>query len=188
MSGFADAQAAFGQEPERKQASSLGYWLAAMVAFAAVAGAIAWFVVGLTSLDDKVGELDRIAVPGQAVVEMDAGDKAMYWEGPGDRIPPLDIAVRRVDGPAVEVGPHGGEVTYDVGGHSGTSIAGFEIPADGRYLVVVGGGPRVTGIVAFGDGVGGRIVSAVVGGLAIFLGGMLLCGLMIIVTAQRRKS
>ena len=181
-----DAQAAFGQEAPRKPASSLGYWLAAMVAFAAVAGAIGWFVVGLTSLGDKVDDLHRVTVPGQAVVELEAGKQSVYWEG-GGAIPPLEITVREVDGPAVEVGPHGGEVTYEVDGRSGTSVAGFEVDDDGRYLVVVGG-DGAQGIVAVGPGVGGQIVSAVVGGLAIFFGGLLLCGLVIILTARRRKS
>jgi hypothetical protein len=181
-----DAAAAFGQEAPRKPASSLGYWLAGLVAVVAVAGGIGWFVLGLTSLGDKVDDLHRIAVPGQAVVELEAGKQSVYWEG-GGTVPPLEIAVREVDGPAVAVGPHGGEVTYEVDGRSGTSVAGFEVDDDGRYLVVVGG-ERTQGAVAVGKGVGGQIVSAVVGGLGIFFGGLLLCGVVIIITARRRKS
>lgn len=186
MSGdYSDAQAAFGRQPPRKPASSLGYWIAAMIAFAAVAGAIAWFVVGLTGLDDRVSELHRLTVPGELTAELGAGKHAVYWEGRGDP-PAMDIAVRRVDGPEVPVGPHGGEVTYDVGGHAGTSVAGFTTPEAGRYVLRVDS--RRPGVVAFGEGVGGRIVSAVVGGLGIFFGGLLLCGLAIIITARRRRS
>jgi hypothetical protein len=184
MTENATAQAAFGEDPPKQRASRLGYVFAGLVAIAAVGGAIAWFVVAFTSLGDKVDELHRIEVPGSATIELDAGDKAVYWEGRGAS-PPLRIAVLKVDGEAIDVGPHGGEVTYEVNGHNGTSIAGFEVPEDGRYVVSVEGR---RGLIAVGDGVGGRIVSAVVGGLAIFFGGLLLCGLLLILTARRRRA
>lgn len=160
----------------------MSYWWAAMVAFAAVAGAIAWVVTGLMGLGDRVQELHRMAVPGQLVAELEAGKQSVYWESGGRAR--VEIAVRRVDGPAVPVGPHGGEVTYSAGGHSGESIAGFEITDPGRYLMVVDGRE---GVVAFGPGVGGTIVRAIVGAIAIFFGGLLLSGLLLIATARRRR-
>lgn len=181
-----DAQAAFGAPGPEQRASALGYWLAGLLAVGAVAGGVAWFVLGLSSLGDKVDELHRVEVPGQAVVELESGKQAVYWEG-GDVVPLLEIAVRRVDGPPVPVGPHGGEVTYDVGSRSGTSVAGFEIERAGRYRVIVTS-DSASGVVAVGRGVGGQIVRAVVGGIVIFFGGLLLVGVVIIVTARRRRS
>lgn len=180
-----DAEAAFGEPGPEKRAGTLGYWLAGLLAVVAVAGGVAWFVLGFSSLGDRVDELDRVDVPGQAVVELESGKQSVYWEG-GDVVPPLEISVRRVDGPQVPVGPHGGEVTYDVGSRSGTSVAGFEIEQAGRYRVIVAS-DSASGVVAFGRGVGGHIVRAVVGGLGIFFGGLLLVGVVIIITARRRR-
>jgi hypothetical protein len=181
-----DAQAAFGEPASEKRASALGYWLAALLALASIAGGVAWFALGFSSLGDKVDELHRVDVPGRAVVELESGKQSIYWEGSGAS-PPMRIAVRSAGGAQVPVGPHGGEVTYDVNGHSGTSVAGFSVDEAGRYEVVVdsdtGGG-----VVAVGKGVGGQIVKAIVGGLGIFFGGLLLTGALIIVTARRRRS
>lgn len=182
-----DAQAAFGEPAgQKRRASTLGYWLAGLLALLAVAGGVAWFALGFSSLGDRVDELGRISVPGQAIVELESGKQSIYWEG-GGSVPALEISVRRVDGPPVAVGPHGGEVTYDVNGHSGTSVAGFAVDEAGRYLVVVGS-DNPSGSIAVGKGVGGHIVRAVVGGLGIFFGGLLFSGVAIIVTARRRRT
>lgn len=181
-----DAQAAFGEPAGEQRASTLGYWLAGLLALLAVAGGVGWFVMGFSSLGDKVDELHRVDVPGRAVVELEAGKQSAYWEGAGDAVPPLQIAVRRIDGPAIAVGPHGGEVTYDINGRSGTSVAGFAIEEAGPYLVVVDS-ESGRGAVAVGKGVGGQIVRAIIGGLGIFFGGLLLTGVVIILTARRRR-
>ena len=175
------AQAAFGEPSAPKRASTLGYWLAGLVGLAAVAGAIAWFVLGFTGLGDRVDDLERVPIPGSAVVTLEQGKNAVYYEGRGD--PSLQIRLRALDGIDVVVGPHGGDVTYDVNGHSGRSVAGFTLERSGDYELSVDG-PR--GVLAVGKGVGGRIVSAILGGLGIFFGGLLLCGVLIILTAATR--
>lgn len=180
---FSEAQAAFGAQEPRKRGSTAGYWLAGLVAVAAVGGAIAWFVLGLGGLAGAVDDLARVDVPGSAVVELDDGRQSAYWEGEGP-VPALDIAVEEVDGPPLEVGPHGGEVSYDVGGRSGQSVAGFTVADAGPHEVTVRG---PGGTLAVGEGVGSRIVGAVVGGIGLFFGGLLLSGLLILLTARRRR-
>lgn len=182
---FSEARSAFGADEPRKRASTAGYWLAGLIAVAAVGGAIAWFVLGLGGLGGAVDDLARVDVPGSAVVELEEGRQSAYWEGEG-AVPALRIAVREVDGPPLEVGPHGGEVTYEVDGRAGQSVAGFTVAEAGFHEVTVRGDGG--GRLAVGEGVGSRIVGVVVGGIALFFGGLLLSGLMILVTARRRRG
>lgn len=178
-----DAQAAFGEPSAPKRPSALGYWVAAMVGVAAVAGAVVWFVAGIGSIGDAVDDLQRIPVPGTRTVPLEAGKNAVYLED-GDAGSGVTITIRKVGGAAVDVGPHGGDTTYDVGGHHGVSVAGFALDDDGDYAVGVDG---EGGTAAVGKGIGGHIVSAVVGGLGLFFGGLLLCGLLILLTARARR-
>jgi hypothetical protein len=181
-----DAQAAFGEPSEPRRASRLAYVAAAAVGAAAVVGAVAWFVSGLAGVGDAVDELSRVPVPGSAVVTLAAGKNAVYYEGRGS--PAVQLDLQRVDGPPVTIGPHRDDTTYDAGGHHGRSIAGFTLEESGDYRLTVRGEAPAGGHVAVGKGVGGKIVSAVVGGLGIFFGGLLLCGLLIILTARARRA
>lgn len=189
-----EAQAAFGTPQEPRQASALGYWLAAMLCFAAIAGAIGWVVDGLIGLDDRVNDLHRVAVPGEQLLALEEGRQAVYYESAGGEdatIPRLEIRLEPAEGGApVVVGPHGGDVSYSVGGYAGRSMAGFEIEDAGSYRMTVRARSEnvpAGALLAVGPGIGGRIVRAVVGGLAIFFGGLLLAGLTIAITAARRR-
>jgi hypothetical protein len=190
-----DAQAAFGAPSRPKPASSLGYWLAAMLAFAGVAIAIAWFVSGITGIGSAVDDLARVPIPGTQTMALEEGKNAIYYEsdaGEDARVPRLKITLAPVGGGRpVVIGPHGGDVTYSTGGHAGRSIAGFTLEEAGSYAITVTSRTENVApeaVLAVGKGVGGRIVRAIVGAIAFFFGGLLLCGLTIILTARRRAS
>jgi hypothetical protein len=182
-----DAEAAFGAPEEKRRGSRAGYGVAALVGVLAVAGAIAWFVAGFGGLSDAVDDLARVPIPGSATVHLDEGKGAIYYEfAGGEPVPALEITIRLVDGPDVPVREHGGETNYDLDGHDGRSIAGYDIREAGDYRVAVRGVPG--GTIALGHGVGGKIVSAVVGGLAVLFVGLGLCAVLIILTARRRRT
>lgn len=190
----ARAQAAFGEAGKpRGRPSVAGYWIGGAVSVAAVAGAILWLVTGLVGFANAVDDLQRVPVPGGAVLELGSGRHAVYYEssaGEQARIPPLRIVLRPVDGgPAVTVGAYSGSVTYSIGGHAGRSLAGFAIASPGRYrLAVAGPSARSSGaVLAVGRGLGGRLVRAIVGAIVIFLGGTLLGGAMVVFTSTRRS-
>jgi hypothetical protein len=152
-----------------------------------------WFVLGLVGFGDAVDGLDRVPVPGRAVLDLGTGRHAIYYEGPGGenaRNPPLRVALRPVAGGAtVPIGGYSGSVKYSISGHAGRSLAGFGISKPGRYrlTVVAPSGAPPDAHLAVGRGLGGRLVRAFVGAIAIFIAGMALGGTLIGVTAARRS-
>ena len=189
-----DAQAAFGAPDEpRSRPSALGYWVGGALCAAAVAGAILWFVLGIVGFGDDVSGLQRVPVPGRALLELGSGRQAIYYESGGGenaRVPPLRIVLRPVAGGApVTIGGYSGSVKYSISGHAGRSLAGFGISKPGRYrlTVVAPSGAAPDAHLAVGRGLGGRLVRAFVGAIVIFLAGMALGGAMIGVTAARRS-
>jgi hypothetical protein len=190
----AAAEAAFGAPAGPSRAPSrAGTWVGAVIIAAAIAGAIAWFVLGLTGMTDAVDDLERVSIPaGGGAVELTEGRRAVYYEtnqGDSENVPGLRITVvRESDQRALEVGDHSGTVTYSFGGHSGTSVAGLDVPRSGRHTVTVTATGPVPGDaeLAIGPGVGGRIVRAILGGFAIaFLG--IAVGVVLIVRTEGRR-
>jgi len=182
------AEAAFGDASEsRRRPSVVGYWIGGALCLAAVAGAVLWLVCGLISFSNAIDDLQRVRVPGSGALDLGHGRHAIYLEGPATASP-LRIALRSAAGTSVPIEPYSGTVTYSVGGHDGRSLAGFEITTPGRYrLTVAGAAQTPVAYVAVGRGLGGRLARAFVGALAIFIGGMLLGGATIGITAARRS-
>ncbi|MFL5846788.1 MAG: hypothetical protein ACJ762_19065 [Solirubrobacteraceae bacterium] len=179
------AQAAFGEPGEPRRASALGYWLAGLIGVAAVGGAIAWFIAGFGGLSDRVDALQRVPIPGAGTLTLEAGGTTLYYEGPGG-VPGLDLSIRALDGSPVKIHSQRDDTAYTLSGHHGQSVAGFHVDRTGRYRIRVSG--HQGGELAVGHGVGGKIVGIVLGGIGIFFGGLLLCGLAIILTARRRRG
>lgn len=195
--GRAQAEAAFGA-PSAGTASRggapsrTGYAIGVAVIALGVVAAVAWFVVQITGFADRVDDLGRVAVPGSGVVALEEGRQAIYYEGPGGEdavVPPLRVRIVPVGGGApLEVGPHSGSVSYSVGGHAGRSLFGFRAPRDGRYRVTVAtAAAPVSAQLAIGRGVGGRIVSAILGGFGILAAGGIAGTVIIVVTSTRRS-
>jgi hypothetical protein len=166
-----EAHAAFGAPSRKARASALGYWIGGAFLAAALLGAIAWFVIGMVRFSDAVDDLQRVAVPGERVMTLSAGRKAIYYEGPGGEdavIPPLRVRVAAQDGgPALAIGEHAGSVSYSMGGHAGRSLAGVRVPRSGRYRVAVEGSGSGAQL-AIGRGLGNRLVTTIVGAVVIF--------------------
>jgi hypothetical protein len=65
----------------RKRPSTVGYWVAAVVAVLGLTAAFLWGAVGFSNTGDRVDGLDRTAVPGQVTVSVtDPGTLAVSHE------------------------------------------------------------------------------------------------------------
>lgn len=179
----ADPQDAFGSQPPPRQTSRAGYWWALALVILAFVGGGGWAVVGFAGLEEDVRSLQRLDIPGQGVFALAAGEQSVYYEGAGSGN--IRFAILAEDGTEVPIRPHSGRVTYDVGGYSGESVFGYTIAEAGEYRVSVQG--QIDGQVAFGPGVGGKIVAIVLVGLAIFFGGLVAALVVFLVTRSRRK-
>ena len=61
--------------------SRRGYWIGGGLIVAGVLGAVLWFVLSLVRLGDQVDEFQRVRVPGEATVQLEAQKYIVYFEG-----------------------------------------------------------------------------------------------------------
>ena len=189
------AQAAFGEPATpRRPPSPWNYALAILMAVGGIAAGVLWFISGFTSLDDKVTELQRVNVPGEKVIALSEGAQSIYFEsddGQDVAVPVMDVRITpEGGGKPLDLRDNDGDTEYSLSGFNGQSIAGFDSPKEGKYLVVVK--PQTdqlpaAPVLAIGEGVGSHIVWTVVGGLGLVFGGFILAGAWIILTAYRRR-
>jgi hypothetical protein len=67
--------------PARKQPSSVGYWVAGIVAVLGLTAALVWGAVGTSNTLDRINGFDRLAVPGATTVSVtDPGTMVVYHE------------------------------------------------------------------------------------------------------------
>ena len=67
----------------RRQPSTIGYWVAAIVAVLGLTAALVWGAVGTSNALDQIDTFDRVAVPGAMTVSVtDPGTQVVYYEGP----------------------------------------------------------------------------------------------------------
>jgi hypothetical protein len=167
-----------------------GYVIGGALIVAAVAGGILWFVGSLMRLGDEVDSFERVSVPGEATVQLEARKYVVYYEGSNvDEFVPrfrLQIVNARTGEPLVTE-RYGGSLTYSLSGHEG-SAQGTVTPAQaGSYAVRTDGDSAIGANVAFGRSIAWPILWSILGAFAI--GGLLFAaGLaLIIVTAIRRS-
>ena len=178
-----DVQAAFGSDEPPKGPSKAGYWWALLLLIAAFAGGGAWAYAGISGLEDDVEALQRLDIPGKGVFSLTTGEQSVYYEGEDSGN--VRFAIAGEDGVEVPIRIHSGEVTYDIAGYSGESLFGYTIDEAGEYRVAARG--QVDGQVAFGEGIGGKIVSVVLIGLAIFFGCLAGSIALFFITRSRRR-
>lgn len=173
--------------------SRAGYWIGVGLIVVGVAGALLWGVLGFTRMGDTVDDFARAPAPGSARVELEARKYIVYVEGPGvgrDFSPPMEILI--VDPGADGVLPladYSGSLTYSMSGHSGSAVATVTPPRAGVYDVRAATTADPSGgfEVALGESIGGRIVSTILGALAIGGLGVAAGVALIVTTGVRRK-
>ena len=172
------------------------YGIAVFMALAAVIGAVVWGLTSWHRLSSAVEDFERVDIPGQARLSFDeAAGYTIYYEelDPVGLVlaPPTSVAITSADsGESVPVASYVSELTYTVDDRHGVAVRTFEITEPGDYDVVVdSGGTAYTGSeLAFGPGIGGTLVSAIVGSLVIAFGGIVLAAGVAVIVAVRRAS
>lgn len=178
---------------ETRHASRAGYWVGAA---AAVAGVVLGALVIASSVREVARafeRLEQVAVPGQRVLTLPAGEHGVYHEATAGRPAAGAITVVVQDaagGPPIPLRPYGGSFDYNLGDRSGQGVSVFKVPRAGRYRITTTGasgsglgvviGPPVTDFVgSFSSGFGG---------FGLILGGILIGIVLVIVTAVRRRN
>lgn len=171
--------------------SKAGYWIGGGLIVCAVAGAILWGVLSFAKIIGTIDDFQHVPIPGSAQVQLEARKYVVYVEGPGADVSAPAVRIQVVDARTeqpVSLQSYGGSLTYSFE-QDGSALATVTAPRAGAYLVRTGGAAEGGGYrLAFGESVGGKIVSAIVGAFAI--GGVLgISGIaLIIVTAVRRSK
>jgi hypothetical protein len=177
----------------RKRPSRFGYWLGGAIFVVGIAGGVAILVIGFMRISGTVQDFQRVPVPGQAEVTLEAGEQVVYVEpneGGGDAPPPsdsVDVAVIAADTRApVPLSRYGGSFNYDFGGYSGRAYRTFRAEAPGSYAVTTRAlATPVTGV-AIGPPIGRRFVTILLAGIALLIVGPLVGLVIVIVTAILR--
>jgi hypothetical protein len=171
--------------------SRAGCWLGGALVAAGVPAPSFWFVVSLLDLGDKVDAFQRVPVPGEETVRLEAQKYVIYYESStADEFVPafaIDIVDAATGAPAPVAG-YGGTLTYSYSGHEGSAVATVTPPTAGDYLVRTDGDPGVgTANVALGESLAGPLLRTILGafgiGAVLGLSGVALIG----VTAVRRS-
>jgi hypothetical protein len=132
----------------RARPSTVGYWVAAVVAVLGLTAAFLWGAVGISSIQDRVDGFDRLAVPGATTVSVtDPGTMVVYHESAGEVASYTDpaangpIAATRWDPatrtvvtmPATGVSPTWQQLGLQVTGPGGVAVPVATYPSSARY-------------------------------------------------------
>jgi hypothetical protein len=133
--------------------SRAGYWIGGGLIAAGVVGAVLWFVFSLLNLDNEVDDFQRVPVPGERTVQLEARKYVIYFEGPNadEAVPQFEIAITDTDTERpLETSTYGGSLTYSFG-EEGSAQATITPPRAGTYAVRTGGAEATPAAqVAFG--------------------------------------
>jgi hypothetical protein len=138
---------------------------------------------------DDVRGMPRVVVPGEAIVELDAGERVIYGEtasvvdGRAYRASSFSVRCSVTDaetGAPVALETRLATSTYSFGSFEGHSLFDVTIPHRGRYRIACDGdSPAVLAI-------GGGFVGSILIALGVGFGGFLLGGVVAALIAHRR--
>jgi hypothetical protein len=172
------------------------YAVAAGILLLGIAG---FALVLFTRLKDLGSGLEQVVVPGETELALDAGTYTIFHEhrsvvdgrfySAPENVPGLRVrVVSAASGRELPVRPPGGDASYSIGGRSGVAIFSVDVPEPGRYRVSGdvpgGGGPYV---LALGSGFGRRLLTTILGAIAVALLSFVAALTVAIVTFVRRR-
>lgn len=169
--------------------SRAGYWLGGGLVAAGVLGAVAWFVGSLMSISDEVDGFQRVPLPGQGTVQLEARKYVLYYEGSGagESVPAFSVDMADRAGAPLRIADYGGSLTYAFSGHEGSAQGTVTPTRAGPYTVRATGGGRIGESLAFGRSITWPILRGILGTLAI---GLVLVGAgitILVITGIRRS-
>jgi hypothetical protein len=146
-----------------------------------IAGGIASVVFGFVSLGSKVDSFARVPLPAGGTVALNhSGGYVVYYEGPGadsGQIPSFNVRIAPAAPPAAvrrgSLQTYGSSVTYTIGTRQGRAVLTLQVAHPGKFVVEPSGAGAATAgsDLAFGQSLGGSIVSIVLPTIGlIFLG------------------
>ena len=146
-----------------------------------IAGGIASVVFGFVSLSGKVDSFARVPLPAGGTVALNhGGGYVVYYEGPGansGQIPSFNVRIAPAAPPAAvrrgSLQTYGSSVTYTIGTRQGRAVLTLQVVHPGKFVVQLSGtGAAAAGSdLAFGQSLGGSIVSIVLPTIGlVFLG------------------
>ncbi len=144
MAGGPPSNPSYGATPTpatARQPSMLPVWLGIVVLVVGVGGSVVWFVTGAVGLVNRINDLPRVPVPGQATLHLSSGKYRIYAEysgatadpDPADGLGP--VSVTDPSSEPVEVNSTDIDETYSVGPHEGRLIGTFVVAAAGSYNI-----------------------------------------------------
>jgi len=171
------------------------YWLGGGMVFGGIVLGIVVIASTVMGIIDEVDDMPRVSAPGRETVTLEEGEATVYAEyeysyGYGYGSTP-DVTITNVGtGDELRITEEWMYETYDFGDHHGQSMGTIDVPADGRYEVVVGGEySSLDGVTAVTIGTFsiGSMVAGIFAGIG--LGGLVsLVGLVILIVVIVKRS
>jgi len=165
------------------------WYLAALVPL--VVGVVV-IVTGLRGLADDVEHMQRVVVPGERTLKLDAGDYVIY----GETVSRVDgvsyinesfnvrCGLSAADGTTINLEAKSSSSNYQLAGYKGQSMFNVTVPRAGDYHFACEGDSKPA-VLAFGHGFGMKLVFTILGGV---FGLLLTGGVFLFVFLKRRKA
>jgi hypothetical protein len=184
----------------RPRASTLGYWLAAVIMLAGLIGG--GVLAGVTGFDayERLTDMPRATVPGDVTFDVtETGDQLVYYIGESDTSwRELGLTVTGPDGQAVQVKnclfatDCARIAAYDRpeehGTHPDFAVATFRADETGGYEIATTAAAETGAEIAVGENLVGPVAFGLLGALAVVVAGIATGVVLIVVTAVRRSA
>jgi Domain of unknown function (DUF4234) len=170
--------------------SRAGYWVGGGLVAAGVLGAVLWFVISLVRIDHEVNDFQRVPIPGEGTVQLEARKYVVYYESSTaeELVAPFRMAIADArTGTPLAIESYDSSLTYSIFGHEGSAQATVTPARSGAYAVRTDDGQTGGASVALGRSLAWPIVRGILGSFAI--GGLLVGSgvTLLVVTAVRRS-
>ena len=150
-------------------------WYLASLVPLVIGGAVAYVV--MSGLMHDIEGMQRVVVPGEATLALEAGDHVVY----GELVSIVDgvaymntsfrvrCAVTGPEGASAKLVAASSKASYGMGGYQGESLFELNVSESGSYRFSCEGDDKPA-VVAIGQGIGSAIVLGISAGLAGFIG------------------
>jgi hypothetical protein len=151
---------------------------------------VALAAVSIAGLVDAVKAMQRVVVPGEGPLTLDAGEYVIYGESEshvGDRVIvnkafSVRCVVAAADGSQLVISHPSSKSSYTFSGYAGESLFNLSVPTAGSYRLKCDSDSGEA-VLAVGRGIGIKLVMALASGL----GGVVAAIVVFVVIYRRRK-